>query len=208
MRARSLIRPNPGLLLLLAVSLGATGCSHKKVVTRIDPSTVTDLSGRWNDTDSRLVSEEMIKDCLGTPWIAQYAAVNNGKSPVVLVGGVRNKTSEHIAVETFISDVERALVNSGRATVAAGGDVREQLRKEREEQGDYASSETAKQFGRETGADYMMTGTISSIEDKEGGEQVVYYQVDLTLSNIESGAKSWIGQKKIKKFISRSKYKG
>ena len=45
------------------------GCSSGgKKVSRIDSNSVTDLSGSWNDTDSRLVSEEMIKDCLGRPW--------------------------------------------------------------------------------------------------------------------------------------------
>lgn len=192
---------------LLAAALAA-GCGSKKVVTRIDPSETTDLSGRWNDTDSRLVSEEMIVDCLGKPWIERHREERGGRTPAILVGLVRNKSTEHIAVDTFIGDIERALVNSGRVTVVAGGEVREELREEREEQEEYASSETAKRFGREKGADFMMTGVISSIEDSEGGDRVIFYQVDLTLSDVESGAKNWIGQKKIKKYISRSKYKG
>lgn len=193
------------LLLILAL---AAGCGSKKVVTRLDPSAATDLSGRWNDTDSRLVSEEMIADCLGRPWIERHRQERAGRMPVILVGFVRNKSSEHIATETFVGDIERALVNSGQVTMVAGGEVREQLRDERADQEEFAGSETVKRFGRERGADYLMTGLISSIEDREGGEQVIFYQVDLTLTDIESGAKSWIGQKKIKKYIGRSKYKG
>ena len=50
--------------LLLAAAAGITllataGCFSKRV-TRIEPSAVTDLSGRWNDTDSRLVANELV----------------------------------------------------------------------------------------------------------------------------------------------------
>ena len=56
----------------------------------------------------------------------------------------------------------------------------------------------------EIGADLMLTGTITSIVDQEGGDQVVYYQVDLELTDIQSHRKVWIGDKKIKKFVSKN----
>ena len=59
----------------------------------------------------------------------------------------------------------------------------------------------------EIGADLMLTGTINSIIDQEGGEQVVYYQVDMELTDIQSHRKLWIGDKKIKKFMSKSSVK-
>ena len=42
--------------------LSACSSSGGKKVTRLDANEVTDLSGSWNDTDSRLVAEEMIND--------------------------------------------------------------------------------------------------------------------------------------------------
>ena len=45
----------------------------------------------------------------------------------------------------------------------------------------------------------------NSIEDREGGKQVTYYQVDLTLTDIETNEKIWLGPKKIKKFIERKR---
>ena len=62
-------------------------------------------------------------------------------------------------------------------------------------------------MGRELGADFMMIGEMNQIIDSEKGEQVSFYQVDLTLINIETNQKVWIGQKKIKKYIGRSSYK-
>lgn len=193
------------LILGIVISMSIFGCGPSKKVSRIDVDTVTDLSGNWNDTDSRLVAQEMIVDCLNSPWITQHVTSKN-KKPVIIVGSIRNKSSEHIAVKTFVNDIERAFINSGQVTVVASAVDRQELRSEKEDQKIFASPETVKEMGRELGADYMMTGEINTIIDQEGGKKVIFYQVDLTLTNIETNVKVWLGQKKIKKFITRSRY--
>ena len=195
-------------LLIVLAALAAvvvTGCSGGKQVDRIDPDEVIDLSGRWNDTDSRLVSEEMIADCLSRPWKSRHYE-SKQKRPIIIVGQVRNKTSEHIAVGTFIGDIERSFINSGEAELVASPEEREQIRDERADQQEFSSQESMKQWGREHGADYMMIGVINSIEDREGGEMVIFYQVDLTLIDLEKNTKVWQGQKKIKKYIQMGSY--
>ena len=183
-----------------------TGCSSSKQVTRVDADTTIDLSGRWNDTDSRMVANEIIGDCLNHPWINDHGISTGGK-PVVIVGGIRNKSMEHIPVATFVTDIERAFINSGKVRTVSSASERSEIREERAQQGEFAAIETIKRMGRELGADYMMTGEINTIEDREGGDQVVFYQTDLTLTNIETNEKIWIGQKKIKKFVGRDKFK-
>lgn len=189
----------------LAVAVLLTGCSGGTKVTRMDPGETTDLSGRWNDTDSRLVSEEMIADCMSRPWKANHMKAK-GKNPIIIVGQIRNKTTEHIATDTFVGDIERAFINSGEAEMVASAEERDQIRGERADQQQYSSEETVKQWGKEHGADYMLGGVISSIEDTEGGKSVVFYQVDMNLINLETNTKVWQGQKKIKKYIERSSH--
>ena len=183
-----------------------SGCSGSKQVTRVDADTTIDLSGRWNDTDSRMVADEIIGDCLNHPWINDHGISAGGK-PVVIVGGIRNKSMEHIPVATFVTDIERAFINSGKVRTVSSASERSEIREERADQGEFAAIETIKRMGRELGADYMMTGEINTIEDREGGDQVVFYQTDLTLTNIETNEKIWIGNKKIKKFVGRGKFK-
>lgn len=183
-----------------------SGCGASKQVTRIGSGTTTDLSGRWNDTDSRMVADEIIKDCLNHQWINDHG-IRVGQKPVVIVGGIRNKSMEHIPVKTFISDIERAFINSGKVRPVSGREERGEIREERAEQGEFAALETVKRMGRELGADYMMTGEINTIEDREAGKLVIFYQTDLTLTNIETNEKIWIGQNKIKKFVARGKFK-
>lgn len=191
------------LLLGIIVSIG---CGPTKQITRIDSDTTVDLSGRWNDTDSRLVADQIIDDCLNHAWINDHGIQTSSK-PVVIVGAIRNKSNEHIATQTFVIDIEEAFVNSGKVRTVSNKSEREEIREERADQSENAAIETIKRMGRELGADYMMTGEINTIEDREGGKQIVFYKTALTLTHIERGEKVWIGQKEIKKFIGRKKFK-
>jgi len=190
------------VLVICLALVALTACSKK--VTRIDVEETKDLSGDWNDTDSRLVSKEMIGDVLSRPWIADFVQ-KSGKKPAVIVGEIRNLSHEHIAVGTFVGDMERELINSGRVDFVASKTEREEVREERTDQDLHASEQTRKAMGEEYGADYMLKGSINTIIDSEGDEQVKYYQVDLTLISLADNRKSWVGQKKIKKFIEKNK---
>ena len=192
-------------VILLVLCL-LVACSSSRKVHRIEPETVTDLSGKWNDTDARLVAEEMIADCLSRVWLTDYAAAA-GQKPVVTVGTIRNKSSEHIDTETFTSDFERELLNSGQVKFVAARGQRDEIREERFDQQEWASAETMKRIRAETGADFILLGAIKSITDEIEGVKVVYYQTDLEMVNIESMEKVWIGTKKIKKEISKKKAK-
>ena len=188
------------IILFAVVLITFNACKTTRTVERVDPKEVIDLSGRWNDTDARLVAEEMVKDALARPWRTRFETQNN-KPPRIIVGTIVNRSSEHIASETFINDIERELLNSGLVKLAQGKDFREEVRKERGDQQVFASPETTKRWKKELGADYMLQGTINSIVDQYNKQKTVTYQIDLKLTDLETNDISWIGQKKIKKYI-------
>ena len=188
---------------LLGLIAFLVGCGTK--VTRMEVEEGKDLSGRWNDTDSRLVAEEMIKDALERPWLNQFT-VQKGKVPDVIVGQIANRSAEHISTETFIKDLERSLLNSGRVNFVASSGERQGVRMERADQALNATADTAKAPKREAGADFMLIGSVNSIIDREDKRQVVFYQVDLELIDMVDNRKVWICNKKIKKYVERSKF--
>ncbi len=196
MQARSLT----ALLYSLGVILILAGCSTK--VERLSEDEVRDISGKWNDTDSRLVSEEMIKDVLARPWIERFTTQNN-HPPAVIIGTIQNRSHEHINVKTFVQDMERELINSGLVEFVASKGERQEIREERKDQDLHATEQSRKSMGQEIGADYMLKGTINTIFDTESRRQVRFYQVDLTLISLADNRKVWIGQKKIKKFVKK-----
>lgn len=176
-------------------------------VERMDVSETKDLSGKWNDTDSRLVAETMIEDCLQGAWYAKAVKRTAGQEPVVIVGTITNNTMEHINTATFIEELQRALINSGRVEFVASKDERGELREERLDQDEYSSEETRKTFGKEVGADYMLSGVLSDIVDSEGRKSVIFYQVNLKLIDIETNKILWNGQKQIKKYVAKKSLK-
>ena len=190
-------------ILAAVLGLSLTNCGSPKV-TRVSETSVTDLSGRWNETDSRLTAEEITAELMEHAWYSTYAAENAGKKPVIIVGMITNKSHEHIPAETFSKDIEKAIINSGRMKLVQAGNMREEIRAERADQQNFASQSTMKKFGLENGADFMLQGTINSIVDSNKKEKTIYYQIDLELTNIQTNDKVWIGDKKIKKYLKYS----
>jgi hypothetical protein len=70
----------------------------------------------------------------------------------------------------------------------------------------HSSEETIKENQKEIGADFMLQGTINTILDKEKKTAVMFYQVDLEMTNLETHQKVWIGDKKIKKLIKHADF--
>jgi uncharacterized protein (TIGR02722 family) len=197
--------PGPRVaILVLALSMTLGACSGGTKVTRVDTGVVTDLSGRWNDTDSRMVAEAMVKEALAYPWLETYTRAK-GRQPVVVVGTILNRSHEHINTQTFVTDLTRELTNSQKVSFVANKGEREEIRDERREQAVHAREETQKSAGKEIGADYIMKGNISTILDEADGVKAVFYQVDLELVDLESNVKTWFGQKKIKKVVERKR---
>ncbi|MCF6351791.1 MAG: penicillin-binding protein activator LpoB [Cyclobacteriaceae bacterium] len=184
---------------VLVLSVLVSGCATRKV-TRVDPADQIDLSGRWNDTDSKQVAEQMSRDVLSKPWLTRFEG-NQERPPVVIIGIIINRTSEHIEAETFVKDVEIEFVNSGKVRVVASDLFREKLRDEKNQQQTNATPETQQKIAAELGADFMLFGTINSTIDEYKKERLVNYKINLELINLETTEKVWIGDKEIKKYI-------
>ena len=164
-------------VLCIAVSIAA--CGDNKRVDRVSESAVTDVSEYWNDTDSRLVADEMVRDCLSRPWLDRATKAKGNKPPVVIVQTIRNRSQEHIATQTFTKDLERALINDGRVEFVASKSEREEIREERADQASNSTDDSMKGPGKESGADFALQGTINSIISQDAGTQVRFYQVNL-----------------------------
>ena len=188
------------ILAISAVVVFITGCGGRDV-TRTDPDTVTDLSGYWNETDAHMVADSMVIQCLSGTWLSEFPSREGRGKPVIVVGGIYNQSSEHINTDIFMNAIEQSLLESGKAQIAAGGDSRGEVRAERADQTIFASPSTAAAFGREIGADFVMTGSVGSIVDEEGSTRSIYYQISLELIDVETALKSWIGSLEIKKMI-------
>lgn len=191
---------------LFMVAVFISGCSTTKV-ERVPVEKQVDLSGRWNDTDARMVSSQMIKDCLEGNWINEFNKAN-GRNPVVIIGTVENKSSEHIEPAVFVKSLEADLINSGKVTFVASKVERPEVRDERVDQnkGGWTDPETIKAIGKETGADFMLRGSIHTVTDDTKGKYAILYQVNLELIDMTTNQVRWMDQTELKKIVQKSKY--
>lgn len=183
---------------MMLILLGA--CSRS--VTRVSPDQQIDLSGRWNDTDSKVVADTMITMLMNGAWLEDFIKSHEGNKPKVIVGTIANKSHEHIDADTFIKDIEKAFINSGKVRVIENGVYRQKVREERlNNQGDFVRPEDQAQWGVELGANFMLFGSIISQRDVYQKKELINYKIDLWLTNMETNEKVWIGDKEIKKYI-------
>lgn len=174
--------------------------SCSRTVTRVDPNQQIDLSGRWNDSDSRQVADKMINELLGSTKFREYASTLD-RRPTIVVGLIRNKTSEHIDADNYVKKFELAIFNSGVADLVESDVFRDRLREERAQQQDFADPATVAKWGMETGANLILFGDMTSETDVYNNNRVVNYITTLFLTEVETNKRIWYGQKEIKKYI-------
>ncbi|MFB6356788.1 MAG: penicillin-binding protein activator LpoB [bacterium] len=193
------------LLLAVVFIAGCQAGASNRNVQRVSSSQTVDLTGKWNDSDSKRVAKKMISDVLNRPWLQEFVK-EEGRDPRVIVGKFRNKSSEHIDEETFTKDIERELINSGKVKFVAMSQERDATRAERRDQAKFATRESSAKMAQEKGADYMLQGSFHSQIQRAGGQQVRAYEVNMQLIDIQTQQKVWIGTKEIKKKVAQDKY--
>jgi len=195
------------LLIVLCVLLLLSSCGTTSV-KRVESGSQKDLSGYWNAVDVKIVCENLINDCLSSGRVNQEIRARGNKKPVVIVGRFKNASDEHIDTEIISSTMETVIFNSGKLDFVAGGDTRAAIRSERQDQLGNASEETAAGIGKEMGANFMLTGSLRTIVDRDGNKSIRSYHVTAELTNLETNARLWMGQDdSITKVITRPKNK-
>lgn len=188
------------LALILSVASVFTGCVSS-TVERVDFDSQQDLSGYWNDTDARIVSNDLAKQLTDSSWYNRFIQENDRK-PVIIIGSIRNNTDEHINTSIISKKLEISLINTGKVLSVANSSERKEIRDERDDQQINASIDSAKNIGNETAADFMLRGDIKTIVDSDGLKSVRTYFVTAELVDIETNTKIWLGENStIKKVI-------
>jgi len=193
--------------LVLSFFMSVLSCAGpSRSVQRISDKEQTDISGRWNDSDARIAAETMVQEMLTQHWLTKFKEKEQ-RQPVIIISKVSNQTSEHINTKIISAEIEKELLNSGEIRFVASGKGRKEARNERLNQQDYASMESAKELANEQAADFILRGSLTSVEDVFDSERTVSYKIYLELVDIENNLKVWIGTKNIKKYIHQDHYR-
>ncbi|NBD14156.1 MULTISPECIES: penicillin-binding protein activator LpoB [Corallococcus] len=189
------------LLLSALVAVSLAGCAGPRAFTRgtyEDPNTIEMLGDRFNENDLQLIAKKMAESLASSPRFAQ--APPQGQSlPIVLVGKLRNSTSEHIDMRSLADKIQTALAQTGRFALvdqAARQDIAEEYEYQ---QSGYVNPNAAKAPGQQASVDFLMTGDLASIIQEVGRDKLVYYKMTAKLNDVRTGTLAWTDEKQIRK---------
>ncbi|MCP3162696.1 penicillin-binding protein activator LpoB [Myxococcus qinghaiensis] len=188
--------------LILTACLVSTlvACSGPRAYTRgsyEDPNEIEMLSDQFNENDLQLIAKKMAESLATSPRFSTPRP--DGSLPIVLVGKLKNSTSEHIDMRSLGDKIQTALAQTGRFAMvdqAARQDIAEEYEYQ---QSGYVDPNAAKGPGAQVSVDFMMTGDLASIIQEVGRDKLVYYKMTAKLSNVRTGLIEWTDEKQIRK---------
>jgi len=175
-----------GLLIFLLLS----GCTVTTREVGSDEKVIYDEG--YHFSDKKAIVDDMVKSLL-----SKYPLLRATDRPVLIVYGIANRTSEHISTSAMTDDMRQALLNSGRVRFV-NKIQRDNIEKETSYQyGGNVAAETRIQKARQVGAQYMLTGTLRSIEKNQPRQfrlkkkTLMYYSLNMELTDIQTGLIEW-----------------
>lgn len=193
--------------LFLGLTVFMVQCSPDFEGEYSDPEKVEIVDDRWNETDARKTAEALIKGMLSKDWLKDYNKKSGNKAPIVVVDDMENRTDEHLDTKALTEFVQDELINSRKVRFLDKGG-RQKILDEVKYQGSGAvAADKATQLGRQLGAQFMLSGAVSSSVHSEGKLKTITYQTLMTLTNLETAEIEWSEKYLIKKRFNRSSAK-
>jgi len=192
-----------GLIATLAIALFTlTSCA---ATTRsIDPDSETHYDARYDFSDKKDIVDALTSSLLSSPAIQ-----TEPNKPLLIVYGVANETSEHINTGGITDDIRLALIQSGQYRFISRKQRANLLEETDYQHAGYVRPEQRVSEGRQLGADFILAGTLRSIEKRQPRQwrlnkrELVYYSMNLEMTNIETGEISWADNVEIARESSR-----
>ncbi len=184
------------LMTIIMTALMIVACSSGPKISYGDATAVETTTIGFGSTDLQTIAAKMVDDLISFPPIVE---MTSQRRPVVFVDKIKNKTTEHIDTESITDTVQTKLLQSGKfrfVDMTAVKAIQEQM----QFQMDSGMVDPAKAvaFGKQTGAEFMLYGNMSSIVKRNSSAQDVYYKFTMKLVNLETGIMEWAGEKEIR----------
>jgi uncharacterized protein (TIGR02722 family) len=187
---------------LMLVSLVGCGSFEAK---RVDAQTSDEkglkITDNWMSADTTQAIADVLKQIKAHKGFQRYLAQNGGNPPKLFIADVQNQTSEAYFP---IGDLNDELLNELSASgefVLVDAAAREKILGEVKYQNDgMVDPKTAKQVGRQTGADLMIFGNVYMKPEKRDGKTIKEYSVNLRMTDVEKAVEVMRARTKVFKY--------
>jgi uncharacterized protein (TIGR02722 family) len=181
----------------LILSFTLVNCGGPRAFTKgeyDDPTRTELLDDKFNENDMQQMAETIIK-----AMTSCRAVLASSRPPFVIVESIANRTQEHIDMKSLQDKIQTALIKSERLKF-----LNKSERTKLEEEYDYNSSgavsqTTRKSRGKQIGADYLLSGILSTNVQEVGSDKFVYYKLTMNLTNLETSTIDCTEEKEIRK---------
>jgi hypothetical protein len=189
--------------LLLLTSLNFIACGSFKA-ERVDSKTsdekALEITDNWMSTDTTMSIQDTLKQMKEHKGFQRYLAKSGG-TPKVFIAEVQNSTAEAYFPIADLNDEFLNEISKSGDFILIDAAAREKILGEIKYQNDgMVDPKTAKQIGKQTGADLMIFGTVFMKPESRGGKTIKEYSLNLRMTNIQSGEEVLRTRAKIQKF--------
>ena len=174
------------LLTLISLAL-FTGCAAFRVsVDEMDPETSPTLTANYDQRDFLTWTDEMADLIL-----SQFPPADEQK-PILSVFGIQNRTKKHLDTQSMADTISGKLLDSGKILLT-NTSRRDELLREQGYQLQNATPETRTAIGKQLGAKYMMTGSLTEITNESGRQarvskkEDIFFQLTCEITDLETG---------------------
>lgn len=171
-----------------------TGCAGPRAFTKgtyEDPKTIALLDDRFNENDMQLIAKKVVTSILDAPL--------ERSQPAVMLGKMRNRTTEHIDMTALSDKIKTALIQSGKVRFVDVANRKDIASEYDYHQSGYVDPNQAKAPGKQTGSDLILTGTLTANVQEVGKDKLVYYKATFQLTDLVTSEIIWTDEKEIRK---------
>lgn len=174
------------------------GCATRQA-TYVSPQDQSSIS-----TDLHLADfQEMCRDLLKKMQNHQDLIEILDRGAVAFIGGIENRTYDHLDTRAFGENLKRQLLAHGSWRMIEPRHIDDVLDRWELRRSGLVDRDTAMKVGKLTDAGFMFTGAVTSSHQRQGRKTDVAYQLTLELLSLDNGELVWVGQTSVRKQFKR-----
>ena len=194
------------LVLLASISVSCSSFKAERVDNKEADKKGLKITDNWMGEDTRASVKKLIKLMEDHKGYQKMMAQFRG-TPKVFIADVQNNTSEaYFPIGDFNDEFLNEVSSTGEF-VLVDNNARKKILEEITYQNDgMVSAETAKQIGKQIGADFMIFGNVYMKPEKRDGKTIKEYSVNLRMTNIETATEVFRVRTRVNKFSDQDSY--
>ena len=195
----------PGVLFLMISS--CSSFQAERVDSQASDEKALTITDEWVQKDTENVVRELVVKMNRHRGFQRHKKKYRGKVPRIFVGEIQNQTSEAYFPIQEINDELLERFSAGGDFILIDTAKREELLKEITYQQDgMVDPSTAKQVGKQTGADLIVFGRVYMKVAHRKGKSIRQYSINIRMTEIESGEEVMRVRAKLSKYSKQKKF--